>query len=90
MRRTQIYLDEAQKRALRHLAAERDSSVSDLVREAVSRMLTDEGVDWGARFDAFRQRIETQPGPGVTDEDVEQAVTEVRATRTRRTLASSN
>ncbi len=90
MRRTQIYLDEAQKRALRHLAAERDSNMSDLIREAVGRMLTDEGVDWGARFDAFRKRIETQPGPGVTDEDVEQAAIEVGVGHTRRQLATSN
>lgn len=42
VKRTQIYLDEDQKRALKMLAVDRDSNVSDLVREAIARLLRDE------------------------------------------------
>ncbi len=53
MRRTQIYLDEDQKTALKALALHLDSTVSDLVREAVSRMLRDD-----VRTDALADRFE--------------------------------
>jgi hypothetical protein len=86
MTRTQIYLTEDQKRALRHMAAERDSNVSDLIREAVDRLLASEGVDWGARFDAFRQGIEA--GPEFTEEDFEAADAEVKAARKTRRPAT--
>lgn len=44
--RTQVYLDPDDHRRLRRLAAERDQSMTDLVREAVARYIVDEvGVD---------------------------------------------
>jgi hypothetical protein len=87
MTRTQIYLTESQKRILRHIAAERDSNVSDLVREAVDRLIASDGVDWGARFDAFREKIEA--GPEFSEEDFEAADTEVKATRKRLRAATA-
>ncbi len=87
MTRTQIYLTEDQKRVLRHIAAERNSNVSDLVREAIDRLIASdsEGVDWGARFDAFRKGIEA--GPALTEEDFEAADAEFKATRKARRAA---
>jgi len=53
MTRTQIDLDDDQKGALRLLAAGRDSTVSDLVREAVDRLLAGEleGTDLAGQLD---------------------------------------
>ncbi len=79
--RTQIYLTDDQKRALRHLAAARDSNVSDLVREAVDKLLESEGVEWGARFDAFRQKMGAKSGEGITDDDIDAADAEFRSER---------
>jgi Arc/MetJ-type ribon-helix-helix transcriptional regulator len=87
MRRTQIYLTEEQRRALRHIAAERDSNVSDLVRQAVDRLIASEGIDWGARFDTFRQGIEA--GPEITEEDFEAADAEVQSARKMRRAATA-
>ncbi len=83
MTRTQIYLTEEQKLALRRMAAEHGSNVSDLVRAAIDRLLDNERVDWGARFDAFRKSIEEQ-GPEFTEEDFEAAAAEVKAARAAR------
>jgi Arc/MetJ-type ribon-helix-helix transcriptional regulator len=53
--RTQIYLDEKQRRALKMLAASTEQSLSDLVRRAVDRLLSDEfvGKDWGTEMSAM-------------------------------------
>lgn len=52
--RTQIYLDEKQRRALKLLAASSDQSVSNLVRRAIDRLLSDEfaGKNWAVEMDA--------------------------------------
>lgn len=42
LQRTQVYLDPADHRRLRRLAAARDQSMTDLVREAVGAYLADE------------------------------------------------
>ena len=57
--RTQIYLSDQQRRALKLLSAASDQSVSDLVRRAVDRLLSDElaSDDWGARLDALAERV---------------------------------
>lgn len=39
MHRTQIYLDSAQKRTLRMIAAERSTTVSQLIREAIGGLV---------------------------------------------------
>ncbi|MCL6642584.1 MAG: ribbon-helix-helix domain-containing protein [Candidatus Bipolaricaulota bacterium] len=42
MIRTQIYLDESQKQALKHLSAEQGVSVAELIRLAIDRLLAEE------------------------------------------------
>ena len=56
MRRTNIYLDDDQLRALKHLAVEEGQSQATLVRRAVDEFLARrfEGRrDWGEQFDAL-------------------------------------
>lgn len=83
MRRTQIYLDEDQKRALRAIAADKDVNVSELVRGAIDRLLGDELplVDRRSRFDALQARIEAALPRDPTDEEIASALTRVRARR---------
>ncbi|MBM4436340.1 MAG: ribbon-helix-helix protein, CopG family [Actinobacteria bacterium] len=45
MIRTQIQLTPTQARELKRLAAERDASVAELVRQAIDRLLREEGMD---------------------------------------------
>lgn len=80
MRRTQIYLDEEQKRALRAIAADRDLNVSDLVRKAIDRLLRDELdlADWGGRFDALQRRLRTEIDHEPTDQEIASAVKAAR------------
>ncbi len=87
MTRTQIYLTEDQKLALRRMAAEHGSNVSDLVRAAIDNLLANERVDWGARFDSFRKSIE-EHGPEITEEDFAAAAAEVKAARKARRKAA--
>lgn len=81
MRRTQIYLDEDQKRALRAIAADKDVNVSDLVRRAIDKLLADEipRGDWGSRFDALLKRVEGELARDPTDDEVEAAFRQARA-----------
>jgi len=73
--RTQIYLDESQRRALKLLAATSDSTMSDLVRRAVDRLLSDEfaAKDWAAEMGAVVQRIRTS-GPELSDDEIDAAI----------------
>ena len=73
--RTQIYLSDQQRRALKLLSAASDQSVSDLVRRAVDRLLSDElaSDDWGARLDALAERVRSG-GPERTADGVAEAV----------------
>jgi len=86
MRRTQIYLDEGQKQALRLLALDRGSTVSDLVREAVSRLLRDEVQQghWSKRLGTLQERIQKSivayHGRELTEKEVDAAAREARAT----------
>lgn len=91
MYRTNIYLDEEETRALRHLAAEERSSVAELVRRAVDQYLAQrlgEGKDWGERFDELVERIQRRLPAGVTPDEIEADITaareEVRRTRRAR------
>lgn len=81
MRRTQIYLDEDQKRALRAIAADKEVNMSDLVRGAIDKLLAEEipRGDWGSRFDALQARIEAEMPHEPTDEDVERAFRQARS-----------
>jgi len=71
---------------LPHIAAERDTNVSDLVREAVNRLIASEAIAWGARFDAFRQGIEA--GEEITEDDFDAADAKVKAARGKRGAAT--
>lgn len=84
--RTQIYLSDQQRRALKLLSAASDQSVSDLVRRAVDRLLSDElaSEDWGGRLDALAERVRAH-GPERTADDVAAAVKRSRGKRRVRT-----
>lgn len=84
--RTQVYLSDQQRRALKLLSAASDQSVSDLVRRAVDRLLSDElaSDDWGGRLDALAERVRSR-APEHTADDVAEAVG--RSRRKRKTTA---
>jgi hypothetical protein len=70
------------KVALYLIANERDLTVSDIVREAIDRLLSREfeRIDFPSRFDAVRERLQERIG-SVRDEDVEAALRRARARR---------
>lgn len=81
MRRTNIYLDDEQLRALKHLAADEHQSLAVLVRRAVDEFLArrfKDGTDWSGRFDALVQRIQSRIPHGVTPGEIEADITEAR------------
>lgn len=81
MQRTNIYLDEDQLRALKHLAVEEQQSVALLVRRAVDEFLSRqfaERTDWGDRFDALVQRIRSRVPTGLTADVIEMDITAAR------------
>jgi len=80
--RTQIYLSDQQRRALKLLSAASDQSVSDLVRRAVDRLLSDElaSDDWGDRLDALAERVRSR-APERSADDVAEAVRRSRRKR---------
>jgi predicted transcriptional regulator len=81
MRRTNIYLDEDQLRALRHLAVEEQQSLAVLVRRAVDEFLGrrfSEQADWGERFDALVRRIQSRIPEGLSSEQIESDITAAR------------
>lgn len=79
MRRTQIYLDEDQKKALRMIAADADATVSDLIREAIDRLLLERlsGQDWSTRLGAWQKRVADKLG-GISEDGVDAALLRVR------------
>ena len=85
MTQTQIYLDDDQQAALRLLAAGRDSTVSDIVREAVDRLLAGElqGADWASQLSAVQARLQARLGDR-SDEEVADALKRARTARRRR------
>jgi hypothetical protein len=80
--RTQIYLSDQQRRALKLLSAASDQSVSDLVRRAVDRLLSDElaSDDWGGRLDALAERVRART-PETTTADIAVALRRSRLKR---------
>lgn len=81
MRRTNIYLDDDQLRALKHLAIEERQSLAVLVRRAVDAFLAErfkDRDDWGERFDALVDRIQRRIPAAVTPEQVEADITAAR------------
>jgi Ribbon-helix-helix protein, copG family len=91
VQRTNIYLDDDQVRALKHLAAEERKTVASLVRQAVDQYLAQhfrDAPDWGQRFDALVARIQSRALPHLTPAHIEADITaarqEVRLAHTRR------
>jgi len=95
MKRTNIYLDDAQRQALRLLSEQRGEPVASLVREAVDSWLEAQGVrqidedEWVRRFEELfrrRERIAKQGGfdPEQVERDVMEAIREVRKARAAR------
>lgn len=74
MQRTNIYLEEEQLRALKHLAAEERHSVADLVREAVDEYLAKRMADetlWRERLETLLTRVRSRAPAGVSAEETE-------------------
>lgn len=73
--RTQIYLEDDQRRALKFLATSNDSTVSVLVRRAIDRLLSEEfaGKDWATEMRAVTTRLRAA-GPEHSDEEIESAI----------------
>lgn len=95
MRRTNIYLDDADLQALRAVGSSQGRAVADLVREAVAEWLEKHGVrridegEWQRRFGELlsrRERVEAEAGwdPGRVEADVAAAIAEVREARAAR------
>ena len=93
MKRTNIYLDEAQSRLLRHIAIEEQRSFTDLVREALREYLVRRGVpdpslvagprraipdqEWREHFDELLERIRSR-SPAMSPEQIESEITAAR------------
>lgn len=81
MYRTNIYLDEEQIRALRHLAAEEKCSVAELVRRAVDSYIATHLADqtvWRERLDEFVKRVQERQLIKVAPEAIEEDITSTR------------
>jgi hypothetical protein len=81
MQRTNIYLEEEQLRALKHLAAEERQSVADLVRAAVddylARHLADETL-WRERLDTLLTRVRSRAPSDTPSAEIEADVSMAR------------
>lgn len=75
--RTQIYLDDVQREALKLLAASRSSTVSELIRRAVNRLLDEElsREDLVSQMDGVVERLRaSRAGVPLSDEEVDAAI----------------
>ena len=88
MQRTNIYLDEDQLRLLKHLAAEENKPVADLVRQAVDQFLRsrlEDDVTWQNDMTALVERVRSRVSPEIDPDEIERDIREarhdVRATR---------
>ena len=81
MQRTNIYLDDEQLLALKHLAAAEGQSVAQLVRQAVDRLLAERlPVDgsWAKRLDNLIRRIRARVSDGATPAEIEADISAAR------------
>jgi Arc/MetJ-type ribon-helix-helix transcriptional regulator len=94
MQRTNIYLEDDQLRALKHLAAEERQSVADLVRRAVDVYLAQriaDDTDWRARLDDLVVRIQARVPQDLPADEIEADIAAARAeARKARRAARSN
>jgi len=83
MHRTNIYLNDDQRDALRQLTAASGETMSDVVRRAIDRLFADEfvGQDWGARIGTLLARVDARSAgkPEPTADEIEATVKRVRA-----------
>jgi hypothetical protein len=81
MQRTNIYLEERQLRALKHLAAEDRQSVADLVRCAVDAYLAKrlaEDAEWRERLFQLLADVQGRLPADVTPEEIEADISAAR------------
>lgn len=91
MQRTNVYLDEDQLHALKHLAAAQNRSVAAVVRQAVNVYLAEqfvEDAEWLERFDSLVERIQSRIPPDITPEEIEADITVVSEERRRERIAA--
>lgn len=87
MQRTNIYLDEDQLLALKHVAAQQGRSVAAVVRAAVTEYLTQDSrreaalQQFAEMVERFRADVPADASPEEIEADVEIAVAEVRLRR---------
>jgi hypothetical protein len=81
VQRTNIYLDEEQVRALKHLAAEDRTTMAELIRRAVDSYIAGRSAEqpWRERLDSFLVRVRTSSGTPADPEAAEADVTAARA-----------
>jgi hypothetical protein len=81
LQRTNIYLDEDQLDALKHLAVEDRRTVADIVRQAIdsylARRLTDDA--WRDRLDQLFERVQAHIPASISPEEIESDITAARA-----------
>lgn len=80
MRRTNIYLEDDQLRALKHVAAEERRPVAELIRRAVDDLLAQRLGDeaWGARFQELVERVRSRIPATTPPEEIEADITAAR------------
>lgn len=88
LQRTNVYLADDQIRALKHLAAEQGRSLAELVRQAVDRLLAEQGgpdPSWRERLDRVVRRADSRASqdahPDQIEKDITAAWSGVRGTR---------
>ncbi|MBI2885849.1 MAG: ribbon-helix-helix protein, CopG family [Chloroflexi bacterium] len=72
--RTNVYLDEEQVRALKHMAAEQRCSLAELVRRAIDTYISTQEPDqalWRERLEDFKARVLKRQRRNVPSESVE-------------------
>jgi Arc/MetJ-type ribon-helix-helix transcriptional regulator len=91
MRRTNIYLDDDQLAFLRNMAAQEQSTVAELVRQAVDSWLAEKLPQrdrWGEQLDSVVARLRSRLPTGVPEDEIEADITaakdEVKTARARR------
>ena len=81
MQRTNIYLDEDQLRLLKHLAAEENKPVADLVRQAVDQFLRnrlENAVTWQSDMAALIERVRSRVSLAIDPDEIESDIREAR------------
>ena len=81
MHRTNIYLDEDQLRLLKHLAAEENKPVADLVRQAVDQFLRnrlENVVTWQSDMAALIERVRSRVFLAIDPDEIERNIREAR------------